>query len=99
MLRRFLRKFACKRYRDAAELITPVQASATALPFVNGAFGALYLVCALYEIQDRDAALAEFRRVLRRGVLLAVVEFLPDPDYRCAARHGALSSPGGSPTR
>lgn len=73
---------ARKRYRDAAELITPVQASATARPFINSAFDALYLVCALHEIQDRDAPLAEFRRVPRPGGLLAVVEFRPDPDYR-----------------
>ncbi len=82
MLRLFQRKLARKRYRDAAELITPVQASATARPFVDGAFDALYLVCALHEIQDRDAPLAEFRRVPRPDGLLAVVEFRPDPDYR-----------------
>jgi SAM-dependent methyltransferase len=42
-------------------------ASATALPFADGAFGTVLSNCALEHIQDNDAVLAELARVLRWG--------------------------------
>jgi len=41
----------------------------------------VYMVTVLPEIPDRSRALREVRRVLKSGGILAVTEFLPDPDY------------------
>jgi SAM-dependent methyltransferase len=48
------------------------QADATALPFPNASFGSVALLYVLYHLDDPAAALAEARRVLRSGGLVAV---------------------------
>lgn len=48
-------------YRNVA------RASATALPFADGAFGTVLSNCALEHIEDNEAVLAELARVLRPG--------------------------------
>jgi len=57
------------------------QASAYDLLFEDEAFDLVYMVTVLQEIPDRGKALREIRRILRPGGILAVTEFLPDPDY------------------
>jgi len=57
------------------------QASAYELPFEDGSLDLVYMVTVLQEIPDRGRALREIRRVLKPGGILAVTEFLPDPDY------------------
>ena len=55
---------------------------ATRLPFRVGSFDLLFVVEVMGEIPDAPGALAEFRRVLRPGGILAVSEAaLFDPDY------------------
>jgi ubiquinone/menaquinone biosynthesis C-methylase UbiE len=55
---------------------------ATKLPFRNASFDLLFIAEVMGEIPDRALALAEFRRVLRPGGILAVSEAaLFDPDY------------------
>ncbi len=61
--------------------VTARVASAYELPMPDASVDRLYLVTVLAEIPDKPRALAEFRRVLKPGGLLAVGEFLPDPDY------------------
>jgi ubiquinone/menaquinone biosynthesis C-methylase UbiE len=39
------------------------------------------MIAVLGEIPDKKRALAEFRRVLKDDGLLAIGEFLPDPDF------------------
>ncbi len=39
------------------------------------------MVAVLGEIPDKQRALSEFKRVLKIEGLLAIGEFLPDPDY------------------
>ena len=39
------------------------------------------MVTVLQEVPDRSRALREMMRVLKPGGILAVTEFLPDPDY------------------
>lgn len=51
------------------------------LPFADGSFDLACLVSVLPEMPDQDCALSELQRVLRAGGILAVTEFLPDPDY------------------
>lgn len=80
MLKQLRRKLARPENR-ALRNIGLVQAGAYYLPFRDGSFDAVYLVTVLQEIPDKDRALWEIKRVLKTGGILAVTEFLPDPDY------------------
>jgi ubiquinone/menaquinone biosynthesis C-methylase UbiE len=57
------------------------QASAYDLPFSNGYFDRVFMVTVLGEIPNKRKALLEIKRVLKDEGLLAIGEFLPDPDY------------------
>jgi len=61
--------------------ITLYEQSAYELPFDDGTFDVVYMVTVLFEIPDRQRALAEIRRVLKPDGKLASSEFLFDPDY------------------
>lgn len=50
-----------------------------ALPYPDAAFDALTIAFGLRNFADVDVGLAEFRRVLRRGGRLVVLEFPPPP--------------------
>jgi len=56
-------------------------ASAYELPFSNNTFDRAFMIAVLAEIPDRKKALLEIKRVLRDDGLLAIGEFLLDPDY------------------
>lgn len=75
--RRYLSTFS-SAVNDRVEL---VQRSAYELPFDDHSLDVVYLVAALMEIPDPQRCLAEVRRVLKPDGLLAVSEFLVDPDY------------------
>lgn len=51
----------------------------TALPYPDGAFDAVTIAYGLRNFADVDAGLREFRRVLRSGGRLVVLEFPPPP--------------------
>ena len=55
--------------------------SAYKLPFEDNSIDLVYMVTVLQEIPDKQKALKEAGRVLKPGGVLAVTEFLPDPDY------------------
>ena len=57
------------------------QGSAYDLPFEDGSLDLVYLITVLPEIPDQGKALSEIKRVLKQEGILAVSEFLPDPDY------------------
>jgi ubiquinone/menaquinone biosynthesis C-methylase UbiE len=57
------------------------QASAYELPFSDRYFDRVFMVTVLGEIPDKRKALSELKRVLKDEGLLAIGEFLPDPDY------------------
>jgi len=80
MLNQLERKLARPENQDIKN-IELKQADAYDLPFEDGAFDLVYMVTVLQEIPDRARALREIRRVLKPGGILAVTEFLPDPDY------------------
>jgi len=80
MLRQLEHKLAKNENRDIRN-IELKQASAYDLPFQDGSLDLVYMVTVLSEIPDRGRALREIRRVLKPGGILAVTEFLPDPDY------------------
>jgi len=58
-----------------------VVANATALPLRSDLADHVFLVTVLGEISERPHALAEMKRVLRRGGRLSVCEQFPDPDF------------------
>jgi demethylmenaquinone methyltransferase / 2-methoxy-6-polyprenyl-1,4-benzoquinol methylase len=66
------------RRRGGVELRLEV-ADGTALPFADGSFDAVTIAYGLRNFGDIDAGLREFRRVLRRGGRLVVLEFPPPP--------------------
>ena len=64
-----------------ADNVSVRQASAYKLPFPDEKFDRVFMITVLGEIPDKRQALSEFKRVLRSDGLLAIGEFLPDPDY------------------
>ena len=61
-------------------------ADAARLPYLDQAFDGAYLITVLGEIPDRDAALRELFRILKRSGRLVVGELLVDPDF-VSSRH------------
>jgi len=80
MLTQLERKLALPENQDIQN-ITLHQASAYELPFEDGVLDLVYLITVLPEIPDQSRALAEIKRVLKPGGILAVSELLLDPDY------------------
>ena len=67
--------------RDKIANVTTKVASAYELPFSNNTFERVFMIAVLAEIPDKKKALLEIKRVLKDNGLLAIGEFLPDPDY------------------
>jgi ubiquinone/menaquinone biosynthesis C-methylase UbiE len=80
MLKQLEKKLALPEHRDIRNITTYV-ASAYDLPFDDGTIDLVYMIAVLYEIPDQEKVLAEIKRVLKPEGILAVTEFLPDPDY------------------
>lgn len=76
-LERKIRRWG-KRYSGNIE---PLKADAYEIPLKDSSVDLVYFVTVLQEIPDRQKALKEAKRVLKKGGVLAVTEFLPDPDY------------------
>ena len=54
---------------------------AAALPLANSSIDLAYLIAVLPMLPDKRRALAELRRVLKPGAILAISEELPEPEY------------------
>jgi ubiquinone/menaquinone biosynthesis C-methylase UbiE len=61
--------------------VTPIVATASELPYPAHTFDRVFMITVLGEIPDKLRALIEIKRVLKDDGLLAIGEFLPDPDY------------------
>lgn len=70
-----------KLQKEGISSVTTKVASAYELPFSNNTFDRVYMIAVLGEIPDKKKALFEIKRVLKDSGLLAIGEFLPDPDY------------------
>jgi len=84
MLRQLERRLARARNHNIRN-VELKQASAYELPFENESLDLVMSVAAFHEIPDKPRALREIKRVLKKGGLLALTEFLPDPDYPLAS--------------
>jgi len=80
MLQQLERKLAKAENQDIKN-IELKRASAYELPFEENSVDLVYMVTVLQEIPDKGKALREIGRILKPGGILAVTEFLPDPDY------------------
>lgn len=56
------------------------EADGSALPYADGSFDLVTIAYGLRNFADIDGGLREFRRVLRSGGMLLVLEFPPPPD-------------------
>lgn len=56
-------------------------APAERLPYPDDYFDRVFLIAVFGEIRDRAKALLEIRRVVKPDGLVAIGEFLPDPDF------------------
>ena len=70
--------------------VTLVQGDASALPLATGRFDAVLLATMLGEVPDQEACVADVRRVLRRGGIVAVAETRRDSDFISLADLQAL---------
>ncbi len=61
--------------------LVPTRGDATALPYADASVDAVVLTAVLGEIPDREAALAEVRRVLKPDGRLVVGELFGDPHF------------------
>jgi len=73
-------KLDCKLQRDKITNVTTKVASAYEFPFSNRTFDRVFMIAVLGEIPDKKRVLFEIKRVLKDNGLLAIGEFLPDPD-------------------
>ena len=67
--------------REKIENVTAKAASACELPFRNETFDRVLMITVLGEIANKKRALLEIKRVLKDKGILAIGEFLLDPDY------------------
>jgi len=63
------------RNAESADTITYIEGDAKALPFDDGSFDVVSIAFGIRNVDDPERALAEFRRVLRPGGRLVVLEF------------------------
>ncbi|MFN2286592.1 MAG: class I SAM-dependent methyltransferase, partial [Anaerolineae bacterium] len=80
MLAQLAAKLAKPENQDIHNIVLH-EASAYELPFDDNTLDLVYMITVFQEIPDRDRTLAEALRVLKPGGLLAITEWLFDPDY------------------
>lgn len=80
MLKQLENKLSKPENRDIKN-IKLIEGNAYELPFDDDSLDLVNMVTVLQEIPDRNKALQEVKRVLKRGGFLAVTELFPDPDY------------------
>ncbi|WP_226990695.1 class I SAM-dependent methyltransferase [Methanosarcina acetivorans] len=80
MLMQLKEKLSRPENRDIRN-IKLIKGDAHNLPFDDNSFDLVYAITVIQEIPDKNKVLKEIKRVLKPGGILAVTEFLPDPDY------------------
>jgi len=80
MIAKLEKKLKRPENKNINNIVTKV-ANAYGLPFQDNFFDLVYMISVLPEIQDKKRALKEVSRVLKYHGILAITEFLPDPDY------------------
>lgn len=94
MLKQIRRKLEQPENQDIQNLQVTA-GSAYELPFENESLDMVYMVTVFQEIPDKARTLKEVRRVLKRRGVLAISEFLPDPDYPWVTTTVRMGKEGG----
>jgi ubiquinone/menaquinone biosynthesis C-methylase UbiE len=94
MLRQLAHKLARPENGDIQN-VTLLNRSAYELPFADGTLDLVYTITVLQEIPDPLRALQEAFRALKPGGIMAVTEWLPDPDYALATTTMRLGRAAG----
>ena len=94
MLNQLRRKLTRPENEDVRNIVLH-QDSAYALPFADNTFDVVYYVTVLQEIPDPVRALHEASRVLKSSGVIAVSEWLTDPDYVLASTTLRLGQAAG----
>ncbi|MEP7120444.1 MAG: class I SAM-dependent methyltransferase [Byssovorax sp.] len=85
-----MRRRAEVRARDSVAHLTLIEGKAGELPFDAGSFDTVLVTFTLCSIRDLGAALAEVKRVLKKGGSLRLLEHVKSPDPRVARLQRAL---------
>ena len=80
MINKLKNKLKKSENKDIQNII-PKVADAYELPLSDNSLDLFYMVGVFQEISDRQRALIEIYRVLKDDGILAISEFVPDPDY------------------
>ncbi|NWG09560.1 MAG: methyltransferase domain-containing protein [Nitrososphaerales archaeon] len=80
MIEKLEKKLERKENNDIVNVV-PKVAGAYDLPFPDDSLDLVYMISVLEEIPDKDRALREVHRVLKKNGILSISEFLLDPDY------------------
>ena len=80
MLKQIENKLKLPENRDIKN-IQLIEGDALNIPLEDNSFDLVYTITVFQEIPDKNKALKEMKRVLKPKGILAITEFLPDPDY------------------
>ncbi|MGZ7115879.1 MAG: class I SAM-dependent methyltransferase, partial [Methanobacterium sp.] len=80
MLEQLKKKLMHFENRDIKN-VTLIECDACNMPFQDNYFDLISMVAVLQEIPDKKKALLEIKRVLKPHGILAITEFILDPDY------------------
>ncbi|WP_414470184.1 class I SAM-dependent methyltransferase [Methanobacterium sp. ACI-7] len=80
MLDQLKKKLMKFENRDVSNVFL-INSDACKMPFKNDYFDLVFMVATLQEIKYTKKALKEIKRVLKPHGILAITEFIPDPDY------------------
>lgn len=94
MLRQIRRKLQHPENQDVPH-IQLIAGSAFELPFNSESLDLVYMVTVFQEIPEKLRLLKEIRRTLKPAGILAITEFLPDPDYPWATTTVKMIKQGG----
>jgi ubiquinone/menaquinone biosynthesis C-methylase UbiE len=67
----------------------------TAFNFPGDSFDRIFMVAVLGEVENKEAYMSEFRRILKRGGILSISEVAGDPDKMTAQTLKALAENAG----
>ncbi|RME84145.1 MAG: methyltransferase domain-containing protein [Caldilineae bacterium] len=81
MLQQLESKLQKEENRAIKKLIKVIEGSAYKIPLEDESIDVCCMISVLQEIPDRERALCEVRRILKPTGVLAVTEFIIDPDY------------------